>query len=98
MAIRKRRGRTPVPRSTRGLLIVAREEVVLYHSLNRAFGGPGGITVLLDRRQADRRRTVQAVAQERRRRRDRRSLPRTEDDLGQRRYVLARPPDRRPRN
>ena len=95
MALPTKKGGTPAARLLRGLLIVARDEEALYHSLKRAFGGRGGIAVLLDRRQADRRRTVQSVPGERRRT-ERRSVPRIEDDLRQRRYVVVRPRHRRP--
>lgn len=88
--------RTPRARPTvPGLLIVARDEVALYQALHRAFGGRGGIPVLRDRRQADRRQTVQPVPGDRRRA-ERRRPPRIEDDLQQRRYVVARPVDRLP--
>ena len=77
------------------MLIVGRKHLALYDSLNRAFGGRGGIPVLLDRRQAARRGAVQSVPEERRHG-DRRSFPRIEDELRQRRYVLVRQCYRRP--
>jgi hypothetical protein len=79
----------------RGLLIVARDQLNLWLSLKDAFGDSEGVMVLLDRRQGDRRRGVQSVASDRRRV-ERRSLPRIEDDLSVRKYVLVRPHYRRP--
>lgn len=73
------------------MFIVARGHVALYHALDRAFGGPGGIPVLFDRRRAERRQAVQAVPAEQRRG-ERRSFPRIEDDLRWR-CVLVRPLD-----
>jgi hypothetical protein len=87
---------TPPPHTAmRGLLIVARDELSLWQSLKEAFGGSEGVTVLRDRRQEDRRRGPQAVASDRRRM-ERRSVPRIEDDLSVRKYVLVRPHYRRP--
>ena len=94
MTIPAKPRRTPGPRPARPMLIVGRTHVALYDSLNRAFGGLGGIPVLLDRRRGERRRAIQSVAAERRHG-ERRSLPRIEDDLRQRRYVLVDPHRRR---
>ena len=87
----------PPHTAMRGLLIVARDQLKLWLSLKDAFGDSEGLTVLFDRRQADRRREGQAVASDRRRV-ERRSLPGVEDDLGVRKYVLVRPHSRRPRD
>jgi hypothetical protein len=88
---------TAPPRTApRGLLIVARDQRTLWQSLNAAFGDSEGVTVLLDRRQVDRRQGGQSVTSDRRRV-ERRSLPRIEDDLAVRQYVLVRPHARRPR-
>jgi len=87
----------PPQTAMRGLLIVARDQRTLWLSLKDAFGDSEGLTVLLDRRQADRRRGGPSVTSERRRV-ERRSLPRIEDDLGVRKYVLVRPHARRPRD
>jgi len=95
MTIPAKSRQTPAPQPARPLLIVARNQVALYQSLNRAFGGPGGIPVFFDRRQAKRRRAGRFVAEERRHG-DRRSFPRIEDELRQRRYVLVRQCYRRP--
>jgi len=65
--------------------------VALYQALDRAFGGLGAIPVRFDRRRAERRRAIQSVPEERRRG-DRRSFPRIEDDLRWR-CVLVRPHD-----
>ena len=97
MGFRTRRGGIPARRFARGVLVVARDEVALYQSFNRAFGGPGGIAVLLDRRQTERRQTVQFVPQDRRRTERRRALS-IETDLRHRRYVLVRLRRRRPRD
>jgi hypothetical protein len=82
---------THARRLARDMFIVARGHLALYHALDRAFGGPGGIPVRFDRRLAERRRAVQSVPEERRRG-DRRSFPRIEDDLRWR-CVLVRPYD-----
>jgi hypothetical protein len=86
---------SPPHTAMRGLLIVARDQPALWQSLKAAFGDSEGVTVLLDRRQADRRRGGQSVTADRRRV-ERRSLPRIEDDLSVRKYVLVRPHSRRP--
>jgi hypothetical protein len=89
---------TPPPHTAmRGLLIVARDQLTLWLSLKDAFGDSEGVTVLLDRRREDRRRGTGSVSSDRRRM-ERRSLPRIEDDLGVRKYVLVRPHSRRPRD
>ena len=79
-----------------GLLIVARDQLELWQALKQEFGDRGEIGVLLDRRRGERRQEVQPVAGDRRGI-DRRSLPRRDDDLRARRYVLARPHYRRPK-
>ena len=91
MPIPPKMGQTETPRPAWDLFIVARGHVALYHALDRAFGGPGGILVLFDRRRAERRRTVHAASEERRRA-ERRSFPCLGDP---RRWscVLVRPPD-----
>jgi hypothetical protein len=96
MAIPRRGPKAPHRETpARGLLIVARDHVDLYHSLEQAFGGSKRVTVLLDRRRAERRRAVRAVESDLRRI-DRRSFPHVEDDLRLRKYVLVRPHHRRP--
>ena len=87
--------RTPASRRARPLVIVGRRHVALYDALNRAFGGRGGIPVLLDRRQAERRRAVQSVPEERRRG-ERRCFPRIDDRRPLPRDVLVHPHHRRP--
>jgi hypothetical protein len=77
------------------LLIVARDRPELYHALQQNFGDSQEIAVLLDRRREDRRRRELAVPGDRRRM-ERRSTPRIEDDLRLREYVLVRPHSRRP--
>ena len=87
---------TPLTRSpVWGLLIVARDQEGLCQSLKQAFGDNEGVTVLLDRRQGERRRGVLPVTADRRGT-DRRSFPDIEDDLSLRKYVLVRPHNRRP--
>jgi hypothetical protein len=77
----------------RGLLIVARDQMDLYDCLQHAYGDSEELTVLLDRRQVDRRRDAQPVLGERRRM-DRRSLSTIADDLRFQQYVLVSPNDR----
>jgi hypothetical protein len=81
--------------AVRGLLIVARDQIELCRSLKQAFGDSERVTVLLDRRQGERRHGIQPVTADRRGI-DRRSLPHIEDDLRLRKYVLVRPHYRRP--
>ncbi len=69
----------------RGLLIVARDQPDLYDCLQHAYGDSEMLTVLLDRRQGERRRER------------RRPLAITED-LRYQQYVLVRPHYRRPRD
>jgi hypothetical protein len=96
MAIPRRGPKTPFTGTpARGLLIVAREHLDLYRSLEQAFGGSQQVTVLLDRRREERRRAVRAVESDLRRI-ERRSLTQIEDDLRLRKYVLVRPHHRRP--
>jgi len=83
--------RAPVP----GLLVVARDQPDLYRVLQQTFGASPQVAVILDRRCEKRRRGGHAVASDQRRR-ERRSLPRFEDDLTLRQYILVRPHSRRP--
>ena len=80
-----------------GLLIVARDHPELYRALQHTVGASQEIAVLLDRRRETRRRRGLAVPGDRRRR-ERRSLPHIQDDLGRREYVLVRPHSRRPQD
>ena len=80
--------------SVRGLLIVARDQPDLYDCLRHTYGDSETLTVLLDRRQGERRRSVVPIVGERRR--DRRRPPSIADDLRYQQYVLVRPHDRRP--
>jgi len=91
MTIPAKTSRTPATRPARDMFIVARGHVALYHALDRACGGLGGMPVLFDQRRAERRQAVHVVSEERRRG-DRRSFPRIEDDLRWR-CVLLRPHD-----
>ena len=81
----------------RGLIIVARDQPDLWNALMQEFGQYQEIRVLLDRRQGERRVRNQAYAPNRRGA-DRRSLPRIEDDVRSRQYVLVRPHYRVPRD
>lgn len=76
-------------------LIVARDHVGLCQALQEPFAARGKFTVVVDRRRVDRRRCIQPVLQERRRR-ERRSLPSVAEDLRLWPYVLVRPYYRRP--
>jgi len=86
---------SPTRPPVRSLLIVARDQGDLYDCLQHAYADSETITVLVDRRQGERRRRVQPVAGERRYG-DRRSLPSLEHDLRFQQYVLVRPHYRRP--
>jgi hypothetical protein len=79
----------------RELLIVARDRVHLYEFLQHAYGGSEEITILLDRRQGDRRQTAQPVREERRGR-ERRRPPTLADDVRFQPYVLVSPHYQRP--
>jgi len=86
----------PTVRPTvRGLLIVARDQADLYESLQYAYGDSETITVLLDRRLAERRRAAQPMLAERRHGELRSPLS-IADDLRFQQYVLVRPHYRRP--
>ena len=79
----------------RSRIIVARDQQDLWRALVDAFKDAEDVQVLLDRRTGERRTRSAPVADERRVR-ERRSLPRLEDDLHARQYVLVRPHYRRP--
>ena len=81
----------------RGLIIVARDQPDLWRTLTREFGQSQEIRVLLDRRQGERRKEDQSYVPDRRGT-ERRSLPRIEDDVRSRQYVLVRPHYRVPRD
>jgi hypothetical protein len=85
----------PVRPAAESLIIVTRERQDLWHSLVQEFHGVQHIQILLDRRHGERRTPRGPVAYDRRAR-ERRSLPRLEDDLYARQYVLVRPHHRRP--
>ncbi len=85
----------PTHPSVHSLLIVARGQQDLWHSLVRELQGVTQIQILLDRRHGERRTPWGPVTDDRRVR-ERRSLPRLEDDLHTRQYVLVRPHYRRP--
>ena len=79
------------------VIIVAREQQDLWRSLVHEFQDVTQIQILLDRRHGERRRPRGPVAFDRRGR-ERRSLPRLEDDLHARPYLLVRPHSRRPQD
>jgi hypothetical protein len=81
----------------RGLIIVARDQPDLWRTLMQEFGQSQEIRILLDRRQGERRKGNQFYEPDRRGV-DRRSLPRIEDDVRSRQYVLVRPHYRAPRD
>ena len=81
----------------RGLIIVARNQPDLWRTLTQEFGQSQEIRILLDRRQGERRKDNQSYVPDRRGI-DRRSLPRIEDDVRSRQYVLVRPHYRMPRD
>ncbi len=76
------------PRTARPLLIVARDQRELCRTLQRAYRDTDEITILLDRRQVERRRARQPVARERRLG-DRRRRPPITDELRLQHYVLV---------
>ncbi len=82
-------------RKVLSLIIVAREQQELWRSLVDEFRDVEQVQILLDRRRGERRMPRGPVAYDRRTR-ERRSLPRLEDDLHARQYVLVRPHYRRP--
>ena len=87
--------RAPTHRTVRSLIIVAREQWNLWRSLAQEFEHVDCVQILLDRRHGERRTPWGPVPYDRRAR-ERRSLPRIEDDLRSRQYVLVRPQHRRP--
>jgi hypothetical protein len=89
------RNKPPGRPAVRGLLIVARDQRELYEALQHAYGDEADLTVLVDRRHAERRRTMRPVPGERRHR-DRRSAATVAHDLRFQQYVLVRPRTRRP--
>jgi len=96
MAVFATRFAAPPARSTvRGLWIVAQDHVGLYQSLRHAYRESDTIAVVLDRQLGERRRAVQPVPGERRRR-DRRKPVNPADDVRLRGYVIFRPYERRP--
>lgn len=84
-------------RVVRGLIIVSRDQPDLWQALAHEFGQSQEIRVLLDRRRGERRKDSLAHTPDRRGG-DRRSLPRIEDDVRSRQYVLVRPHYRVPRD
>lgn len=86
---------SPIENTVRSLIIVAQPQRDLHQALTDEFGGIAAIQILLDRRRGERRRAAQPVARDRRAH-ERRSLPRLEDDLRARRYILVRPRCRQP--
>jgi len=87
----------PQGNMVRGMIIVARDQTDLWRTLMQEFGQSQEICILLDRRQGERRKGSQFYAPDRRGV-DRRSLPRIEDDVRSRQYVLVRPHYRAPRD
>jgi hypothetical protein len=83
------------PQKVLSLIIVARGQQELWRSLAHEFKNVRQIQILLDRRHGERRTPRSPVAYDRRAR-DRRRLPRLEDELHARQYVLVRPHYRRP--
>jgi len=87
----------PQGNMVRGMIIVARDQTDLWRTLMQEFAQSQEICILLDRRQGERRKGSQFYAPDRRGV-DRRSLPRIEDDVRSRQYVLVRPHYRAPRD
>ena len=76
-------------------LIVARDQPELYRTLQWRLRHYAAVTILLDRRQGERRQAVQPVPVERRRE-ERRTALDLGNDLRQRKYIFARPQARCP--
>jgi hypothetical protein len=85
----------PTHPPVRDLLIVARDRVQLYEFLQHAYGGSEEITILLDRRNGDRRQAAKPVLEERRAR-ERRRPATLADDIRFQPYVLVGARYRRP--
>ncbi len=86
----KARSSLPTTHAVHSLIIVAQPQRELWQALTREFRHIEEVQVLLDRRHGERRRAVRPVPHDRRAK-ERRSLPRLEDDLRARRYILVRP-------
>jgi hypothetical protein len=97
VATRHARSAQPGAATVRGLIIVSRDQPELWETLAREFGRSQEIRVILDRRYGERRKAEQSYAPDRRGS-ERRSMPRIEEDLRARQYVLARPHYRLPKD
>jgi len=85
------------PFRVRALIIVDRDQEDLRQALVRTIGSCATVQIVTDRRYGERRRRDHWHAPERRRG-DRRHVPAPAEDPHLRRYVVARPWDRVPRN
>jgi hypothetical protein len=85
------------PFRVRALIIVGRDQEDLRQALVRMIGSCATVQIVFDRRNGERRQRDQRHAPERRRG-DRRHVPAPAEDPHLRRYVVARPWDRVPRN
>ena len=88
---------SPTGPAVLSLLIVARDQPEQYRALQQAYLDSPQVLVILDERCADRRQQALAVPVDRRRR-ERRTRARVEEDLSLRQYIFARPPARRPKD
>ena len=88
------RDNPPMRHGVRGLAIVARGQPELWQALKREVGDSGQATVLLDRRQTDRRQGVQPVPVNRRQT-ERRRLLGIEEALRVRHHLFLWPDSRR---
>lgn len=95
MPVRANTFKSPPRPAVLNLLIVARDQHELYQRLQRRLRHCTVVTMLLDRRQGERRQAVQPVPVERRRG-ERRSVLYPRNDLRQRKYIFARPHARCP--
>lgn len=89
--------RDAIPVRARALIIVDRGQEDLRQALVRTIGSCATVQILPDRRYGERRQRDYWHAPERRRG-DRRHVPTPAEDPRLRRYVVARPWDRAPRN
>ncbi len=86
---------SPAGPAVQSLLIVARDQPELFRVLLQEFQDNPQVFVLLDERSTDRRRETLAVSADRRRQ-ERRSPPRVEENLQRRHYLVVRQTARGP--
>ena len=85
------------PRRVRALIIVARDREDLWQALARTIGACTTVQIVRNRRYGERRQRDYRPEADRRNG-DRRHVPAPAEDPECRQYVVARPPDRAPRD